>query len=205
MGPKQLLERLGLGLAELWETHRRMTYGAVMLAQLRPGIRAQGRRGVSLGGKSIRKRGQATRIVRLARHAIAVTSDQSLGPLASERAHGLVAVRSIEIVESGDREVVVIDVEGMASRVGEGEDTGRTSASACRRGTERTLVVGLYEALGCQAVEMPTDHGRTVAEAHCQLRCGGRPTVQEGPRHALGGRTREFHTLIVSQIPRGAR
>ncbi|MFM1966503.1 MAG: hypothetical protein RL134_2228 [Actinomycetota bacterium] len=55
MGAQQLLEGLGLGLAQLREAHGSMPHGAVVLAELRPCVGVDGGRGVAILGKTRRE------------------------------------------------------------------------------------------------------------------------------------------------------
>ena len=204
MGAEQLFERLGLGLAELREAHRGVADRAVMLTQLRAGIRGQCRRRVPLASQCIGEETESLRLVVRRHHSCTVTRDKLTGSLACELTDGLLADGALDVLEGRHGEVVVVHVEGVASRVGQGEHPCGPAATACRLRAEGTLLVGLNESLCHQRIEVAAHHRRAVPQPQGKLRRRGWPAVQEGPGHALSRRTREFHTLSVSQILRGA-
>lgn len=169
MGPEQLFEGLGLGLAQLREEHGRMSHGAVVLAQLRARIRLDGRCGVTIAGEPIGEQRQTHLGVRNVRERRAVPLDEHLGALASKLQDRLLAVRAIDVRQRGDGKVVVINIEGVTARICEGEHSRRTAATAHRRRAERPLVVGTDETLGDKRVQVSAHDGRGVAQAAGEL------------------------------------
>lgn len=130
--------------------------------------------------------------------------DQRLGSHAREVQHSLLAVRLIDVVERRHCQVVVVDVECVAPRIREREDACGTAPATHRDGPEGPLLIGPDEALGHEAVEMPTHHRGAVTQAPGQLRRGRRTTIEERARDTLGSGAGEFHTHSVSQMPEGA-
>jgi len=179
MGSEQLLEGLGLGLAELREEHGGMPHGAVVLAQLRAGLGLDRCGGVTIVGEPLGQQRQAHLGVRDMRQRRPVTVDERLGALTSELQDRLLAVRAIDERERGHSKVVVVDIEGMAARIRQREHPSGTPATAHRRGAERPLIVSADETLGDESVQMPPDDGRGVAQATGELGRGGRPTVEQ--------------------------
>jgi hypothetical protein len=169
MGPEQLFEGLGLGLAQLREEHGRMSHGAVVLAQLRARIRLDGRCGVTIAGEPIGEQRQTHLGVRNVRERRAVPLDEHLGALASKLQDRLLAVRAIDVRQRGDGKVVVINIEGVTARICEREHSRRTAATAHRRRAERPLVVGTDETLGDKRVQVSAHDGRGVAQAAGEL------------------------------------
>lgn len=204
MGPQELFEGLGLGLAELGEACRGMPHGAVVLAQLRTGIGLDGRRGVAiLREPGCEQRQSSTHVVRI-RERGTVLRDQRPRARAREVEHGLLAVRLMDVGERRDGEVVVVDVERMAAGIREREDPSGATAAAHWRGTEGALLVGSDEALCHERVEMTAHHRGAVTQSPGQLRGSRRTAVEEGASDALGSGAGEFHTHSVSQMPKGA-
>ena len=204
MGPQKMLEGLGLGLAQLGEACGGVPHGAVMLAQLRTGLGFDRRRRVAVTRESIGQEHQARLRVANVLQCHAMTFDERVGALAGERENGLLAVRALDEVQRGDSEVVVIDVEGVAAGVRQGEHPRGTPTTAHGRGAERPLVIGLHESLGHEGIEVAAHDCRGVPKAPSQLRGGRGTAVEERAGNALSTGAREFHTLSVSQIRRRA-
>ena len=162
MGSQDLLEGFGLGLAELRESRGSMSHGTVMLTQLRAGIGIDGRRGVSVVGETGSQQRQARLGIGLLTDPWLVACDERLGAFTCECHDGFVTVRALEIRECGDCEIVIVHVEGVTPRVGEGEDARRTSPTACGSWAERAVVVRLHDALRDQGVQVPADDRRAV-------------------------------------------
>ena len=200
MGSQELLEGLGLGLAQLGETCGGVPHGAVMLAQLRTCLGLHGGRRIAVLCESVGQQHETRLGVTNVDQACTMAIDERVCALPGERQDGLLAVRAIDVVQRRDGEIVVIDVECVAARIGEREHPRGSASPAHGRGPERTLVVGLDETLRHERIEMAPDDRRSVAQATSQLRGGRGTAVEERAGHALGTGAGEFHTLSVSQI-----
>ena len=204
MGSQQLLEGLGLGLAQLREARGGVAHRAVMLAQLRTGIGIHRCRGVSVLSEAGCEECKSRACVGSRCDGRRVTCHEGARTLASECQDSGLTIGAVEVGQCRHSQVVVVDVEGMTSRVGEREDTRRATAATDRGRTEGTPLTRPDEALGSQGLKVPPDHRRGQPQAGSQLRRGSRPSVEEGPGDALGTGAGEFHTPSVSQIPRSA-
>lgn len=198
MGAEQLLECLCLGVAELRKACGGMPHGAVMLAELRPGFGVDCRSGVAVIGKPRGEECEPILGVAGARHEIAVTGHEGAGSLSRESPDGLIAAGSLEVGQSGNRQVVVVHIEDVAPRIGEREDPCRTASSRCGRGTEGSLVICPGKPLGNERVEVAPDDRCAVSHPGRDLGGGRRTAHEEGASDALCSRTGEFHTPSVS-------
>lgn len=200
MGPQELLEGLGLGLAELGEARGGVTHRAVVLAQLRPGVGLERRRCITVRSEAGREEREPCTHILGAFDDGCVLSDEGPRATTCEVEHRLLAVRLMDVVESGHRQVVVVDVERVAARIREGEDPCRATAPADRGRPEGALLIGLDHPFGDERIEVPAHDRRAVPQARRKLRGGRRTAVEEGASDPLGSGAGEFHTHSVSQM-----
>lgn len=204
MCAEELLEGLGLRIAQLREAHRCMPHRAVVLAELRAGIGSRRRRRISIRGKPGGQHGEPVGPLLSGVNRVPVACDELAGAFASELANSLLPQGALDESQGRDRQVVVVDIERMAARVGQREHPSGPPATADRCGPEGALLIRLHESFRDEGVQVTAHHGGTVPEAQRQLRCGGRTLLVKGTRHPLRGGAREFHTHSVSQIHQSA-
>ena len=99
MGSQQLLEGLGLGLAQLGEACGGMPHGAMMLAQLRSGLGIDRGRGVTVLHETVGQEHEARFRIVCARQRSAMAFDEHLGALARKSEDGPLAVGALDVFQ----------------------------------------------------------------------------------------------------------
>ena len=205
--PSDPADGLGLGLAQLGELVGDVGHRAVLLAQLVAHHRELPERW-RRSHPSVSTRASASAGVRsrlLGQQPRAVALDEG-HPAAGELHDGLVAAGLGEEAQGGDREVVVLLVEGVAAGLGEREDLRRAAAAA---GAVDPALPRLDGAVLDQVVEVAAHRGGRQGQPRGEVGGAGRAVLEDRPGHALargcvsahGDRCREFHNTSVTLMP----
>lgn len=204
MCAEQVFEGLRLGFADLGELTGDVTDRAVMLAELRTRVTECDGRCVAVGTEESGERVEPITRTGLLVDACAISRDHFSGSLPCKAAHSIIAARCSEIAKRADGDVVVGDIEDVTALVGEGEDTGGTSAASNRSRAVGPSVCRDDESIGREGLEVAAYDGRTAVQASGELNGRRRTADEQGTSDPLGTGSREFHTPSVSEFSPGA-
>ncbi len=204
MCAEQVFERLRLGFADLGELTGDVTDRAVMLAELRTRVTERGGRCIAVGAEESGERVEPIARAGLLVDACAIARDHFGGSLPCKAAHSLVATRCSEVAQRADGDVVVGDIEDVTALIGEGEDTGGTSAASNRPRAVGPSVCRDDESIGGEGLEVAAYDGRAAVQARGKLNGSRRTADEKGTSDPLGTGPREFHTPSVSEFSPGA-
>ena len=196
VGADDPADGLGLGLAQLRELVGHVGHRAVLLAQLLAHHRELPEAGgVATLGEHLGERLGGAQVGLLRHQPRAVALDEG-HPAAGELHDGLVPTGLGEEAQRGDREVVVLLVEGVAARLGQREDLRRPAAPA---GAVDPALARLDGALRDQVVEVATD--RRGGQGQPRGEVGGAWTVRS--RGSTGPPARAWVRLRPLEIGAG--
>ena len=182
---EQSPEHLGLGLAQLGEVGRDVSDWAVVLANLGTAAGMLRRRRVAVSREGVRQLGGAA-ISGDVDERGRISGFEGGQPVTSERRDSSFAAGGLQVIERGDRDVVVGVAERGVAGVGEGEDFG-WAASAAELAAHLALGYLADPADGDERIEVAADGGGGQPKAGAE--CDGtlRPVLMQGPSDPIAG------------------